>query len=212
MKRSKADKTWNSLYLSAIIRVMGLVGRQKVLYGVMTIGAAIGFTASFLQMLEKIALLKNAHTTLSCNLNSVFSCSNILNAHQSSVFGFPNSLLCISFFAIMLSAGLIGWTGGLINAKLRLVYQAMTLFFVGFGFWYFWQSIFNVGSLCIYCVFCYGGVLLISGAWFRLNYKELHLDKSVQRVADLMVSSGADIFLWCLIALVIVLEAIIKFA
>ncbi len=184
----------------------------KTLYKILTFGAAIGFTASFLQMLEKITLLKNAHSVLSCNLSSVFNCSNILNAHQSSVFGFPNSMLCISFFAIMFSAGLIGWTGAQINAKLRLVYQAMALFFIGFGFWYFWQSIFNIGSLCIYCVFCYGGVLAISGAWFRLNYKNLHLSARYQKIADRMVASGLDIFIWCLIALAIVLEAIIKFS
>ena len=89
------------------------------------------------------------------------------------MFGFPNSLLCIVFFALTLSAGLIGWVGGRITAKLRLAYQAMAAFFAGFGLWYFWQSIFNPGSLCIYCLFCYAGVLLINGAWFRLNYKDL---------------------------------------
>ncbi len=190
---------------------MKLPSTQKLSYGILTVGSAVGFVASFLQMLEKITLLKNTDAVLSCNLNSVFSCSNILNAPQSSVFGFPNSLLCISFFAVMLSAGLIGWTGGLITSKLRLVYQAMTLFFVGFGFWYFWQSIFNVGSLCIYCIFCYGGVLAISGAWFRLNYQDLPVGKGAQKQLDRAVASGADIFVWCLIALVIALEAIIKF-
>lgn len=186
--------------------------KQKLLYGIITIGSAIGFLASFLQMLEKITLLKSADAALSCNLNSVFNCSNILNAPQSSVFGFPNSLLCVTFFALMLSAGLIGWTGGLITSKLRFVYQAMTLFFIGFGFWYFWQSIFNVASLCVFCLVCYGGVLMISGAWFRLNYKDLPFNTRTQQLMDRAVASGADIFLWVLIALGIALEAIIKFA
>ena len=186
--------------------------KQKLLHGTLTIAAAVGFIASFLQMLEKITLLKNAHSVLTCNLNSVFNCSNILNAHQSSVFGFPNSLLCITFFALTLSAGLIGWTGGLINSKLRFVYQALALFFLGFGFWYFWQSIFNVSSLCIYCIFCYGGVLAINGAWFRLNYRELPVSKNTQKLLDRAVVNGVDIFVLCLIALGITLEALIKFA
>jgi uncharacterized membrane protein len=185
--------------------------KQKLLYGIITIGAAVGFTASFLQMLEKITLLKNAHAVLTCNFNSTFNCSNILNAHQSSVFGFPNSLLCISFFAITLSAGLVGWIGGSINSKLRFVYEAVALFFVGFGFWYFWQCIFNLGSLCIYCLFCYGGVLAINGAWFRLNYKELPLGKNSRKLVDRAVVKGSDIFVWILIALAITLEALLKF-
>lgn len=185
--------------------------KQKLLYGTLTVAAIVGFVASFLQMLEKITLIGNPQSALTCNLNAVFSCSNILNAPQSSVFGFPNSLLCISFFALMLSAGLIGWTGGLIGRRLRLFYQAMALFFVGFGFWYLWESIFNIGSLCIFCIFCYSSVLVISGVWFRLNYKDMPVSKKVQRLFNRAVSSGYDIFLWLLIALIIITEALIKF-
>ncbi len=185
--------------------------KQKINYGIITIAAGIGFIASFLQMLEKLTLLKNASSTLSCNLNTVFNCSNILNAHQSSVFGFPNSLLCISFFMFTFSAGLIGWTGAHINTKLRYVYEGLALFFVGFGFWYFWQSIFNIGSICIYCLFCYGGVLAINSAWFRLNYKELKLNQKTIKILDKVIASGGDIFFWFIIAAVIALEAILKF-
>jgi uncharacterized membrane protein len=185
--------------------------KQKLLYGIITICGAIGFTASFLQMLEKITLLKNAHAVLTCNFGTVFNCSNILNAHQSSVFGFPNSLLCISFFAVTMSAGLVGWVSGIVNSKLRFFYEALALFFVGFGFWYFWQSIFNIGSICIYCLFCYGSVLAISGAWFRLNYRDLPLSAKAHKALSRAVALGADIFVWILIALGITLEAIIKF-
>ena len=187
-------------------------GNQKLLYGILMVGAAIGFTASFMQMLEKLTLLKNAQATLACNISSIFNCSNVLNAHQSSVFGFPNSLLCITFFAITLSAGLVGLTGGFIHPKMRIVYEAIALFFVGFGFWYFWQSIFNIGSLCIYCLFCYAGVLAISGAWFRLNYRDFPLSKSTLKFVERTVANGTDILIWYLIALVIVVEAIVKFA
>lgn len=185
---------------------------QKLLYAIITVGSAIGFVASFLQILEKFTLLKNADAVLSCNLNAVFNCSNILNAPQSSVFGFPNSLPSVTFFVLMLSAGLIGWTGGLITKKLRFAYQALSVFFIGFGFWFLWQSIFNVGNLCIFCFFNYGGLLMISGAWFRLNYKDLTLNTRNRQLLDRAVASGADIFLWVLIALMIAFEAILKFA
>ena len=184
----------------------------KRLYAILAFGAAVGFIASFLQMLEKITLLKNSDAVLSCNLNSVLNCSNVLNASQSSVFGFPNSLLCIAFFALVFSAGLLGLTGSALNSRVRVVYQALSLFFVGFGLWYFWQSIFNIGVICIYCVFCFGGLLLINAAWFRLNYKNYGLSKKTTAAVERWVNKGADIFFWCLIGLVIVLEAMIKFA
>jgi uncharacterized membrane protein len=184
--------------------------KQKLLYRIISISAVIGLVASFDDTLEKISLLKNSHSILTCNLNSVFSCSNVLNAHQSSVFGFPNSLLCIVFFSVTLSAGLMGWFGGRIIYQLRYLYQALALFFAGFGYWFFWQSIFNLHSLCILCIFCYAGVLTINVAWFRLNYKDIHFSKTIARKLDRVVVSGADIFFWGLVALSIVLEAILK--
>jgi uncharacterized membrane protein len=184
--------------------------KQKMLYRIISIGAVVGLIASFDDTLEKISLLKNSHSILTCNLNSVFSCSNVLNAHQSSVFGFPNSLLCIVFFSVTLSAGLIGWFGGRIIHQLRYVYQALALFFAGFGYWFFWQSIFNLHSLCILCIFCYAGVLTINIAWFRLDYKDFHFSKIIAKTLDRVVVRGADIFFWSLVALSIVLEAILK--
>ena len=184
---------------------------SKRFYVIMTIGSLVGLVASFLDTLEKIALLKNAHSILTCNLNTVFSCSNVLNARQSSVFGFPNSLLCLVFFSLTLSMGLVGWANAkIVTARLRLGYQALALFFAGFGFWFFWQSIFNLHSLCILCIFCYLGVLLINGSWLRLNSKDYHVNKRIRQFIDHTITSGADIFFWCLIALVITLLAILK--
>lgn len=183
--------------------------KQKVLYGWMTFGAIVGLVASFWQLLEKLTLLKNSQAVLSCNLNSVFNCSNVLNAHQSSVFGFPNSLMCVIFFVMMLTAGLIGWGGAAIHKYLRFFFQAFALFFIGFGFWYLWQSIYNLAALCIFCLFCYGGLLVVSAAWFRLNYQDYPNGK---KLFGSLVARGGDLFIWCLIGAAIALEAILKFA
>lgn len=185
--------------------------KQKLYYAVITLASLLGFVASFLQMLEKLTLMKNVDAVLVCNLNSVFSCTNILNAPQSSVFGFPNSLLCIIFFAFTMVAGLIGWAGGLVTHKLRLAFQAMAVFFLGFGLWYFWESIFNVGGLCMYCLACYLGVLFINGAFFRLNYRDYTQNPAIQKRLEQIKTKGIDIFILSLIGLVIILEAIIKF-
>jgi len=185
---------------------------QKILYGTVTIASVIGFIASFLQMIEKVELLKNPHAVLTCNINAIFSCTNILNAWQSSVFGFPNSLMCIAFFAMTMALGLVGWTGGSMNKKLRLTFQGFALFFIGFGFWYLWQSIFIVGALCIFCIFCYAAVLTISGAWLRLNSNETCLNKKHQKCLNNMIAKNFDILIWVVIAIVIIAEMLIKFA
>src|SRR6266496_15588 len=64
----------------------------------MATGGVIGMIAAFLQTTEKITLLQNKDAILTCDLNSVFSCTSVLSAWQSSVFGFPNSLMCLILF------------------------------------------------------------------------------------------------------------------
>lgn len=184
---------------------------QKKLYGGILFGALVGFIASFWQLLEKLTLLKDDTTPLSCNLNAVFSCTNVLNAPQSSVFGFPNALLCIILFTIAIVAAIVGLTGTKIARGVRFSFQVLALFTVFFGLWYLWQSIFNLGAMCIFCVFCFGGVLTINAAWFRLNYSDYPISKALKQKIDVAVANGADIFFWCLIGLVIVAEAVIKF-
>ena len=188
-----------------------IFNKDKGLYTLITLAGVIGFLASFLQMIEKIELLKNPNSILFCNINSVFSCTNILNVWQSSVFGFPNSLMCIIFFVIMMTAGIIGWTGSAMDKKLRLVFMGMAWFFVGFGFWYLWQSIFVVGALCIFCILCYGAVLVISGSWLRLNHKDMKLNETYRHFLEKAIAKNYDIVFWLLIAIVITFEAVIKF-
>ena len=185
---------------------------SRKLYSITTIASTFGFLASFLQMIEKVKLLENPSAILTCNINSVFSCTNILNAWQSSVFGFPNSLMCITFFATTLAIGLVGWTNGSIDSRLRLTFQGLALFFVGFGFWYLWQSIFIVGGLCIFCIICYIAVLTISGAWLRINHQDLPVNKKIRSQIDKLIKHNNDLFIWLIIAVVVIAEMIIRFA
>lgn len=185
---------------------------QKNLFAIITLSAIIGFAASFWQMIEKITILTTPTEPLSCNINAVFNCSNILNVWQSSVFGFPNSLMCIAFFSIMLTIGLVGWTGGMINKTLRLTMQGFTLFFICFGFWYLWQSIFAVGAICVFCLFCYAAVLAISFAWLRINQHDLSVNKRFKKFIDDTIADGSDLFIWLSIALIIIGEIVWQFA
>lgn len=177
----------------------------------MVFGASMGLVAAFWQTLEKIALLKNKDVALSCDLSSVFSCSNVLNAPQSSVFGFPNSIMCMLLFATFLVVGIVGLTGGQIVKKMRLTVQGLSLFTLGFAFWFLFQSTFRIGSICIFCLFCFTGLLMVNGSWLRLNLPDLPLDKKHLKIIKSWKAQGADIFLWILMALTVAAAIIYKF-
>jgi uncharacterized membrane protein len=186
--------------------------KQRTTYTIMTVGGAIGTLAAFLQTLEKIRLLKNDEATLICNLNSVFSCTNVLNAWQSSVFGFPNSLMCMMLFTIFGSIALVGAAGGKLPRRVRLGVQGLSLFTLGFALWFLWQSTYAIGSLCIFCLFCFAGLLAVNWGWLRINAADLPIGEWGRIAVKRAIDSGADVFIWIVLALAVAFAMILRFA
>jgi len=184
---------------------------KRTIYGIITAGGAIGFVASFLEVLEYQQLLKNSHAALTCNLNSVFSCTNVLNAWQSKIFGFPNALLCMTFFALMFSTALVGLTGSTLGRKLRLTMHAIALFFLCFALWFFWQSTYHINALCILCIFCLTGLLMVNWGWLRLNAADLPISRRSRALLTRAIDSGADIFGWFILAAIVAFAMLIHF-
>lgn len=183
---------------------------NKKIYSFMTAGAAIGMVAAFLQTLEKLELIKNHDAILACNLSSVFSCSNVLNAPQSSVFGFPNSIMCLTLFTIFFAIGLAGISGTL-SRWTRLGTQILSLATLAFALWFLWQSTFVIGALCIFCVFCFIGLLMVNGAWLRLNVGDLPLNSHAKAWLFYTVRHQYDVFIWLLLGLVVGAVILLKF-
>lgn len=175
-------------------------------------GGLIGMAAAFLQTTEKIALLKHKDAVLACDLNSVFSCTNVLNAWQSSVFGFPNSLMCMALFTIFASMALVGVSGGTVPRRLRLTIQALSLATLGFAIWFLTQSIYVIGSLCILCIFCFAGLLLVNWGWLRLNAPDLPIGKAGRAWLEGFINKGGDIFGWFLLAAALAFAMVLRFA
>jgi uncharacterized membrane protein len=186
--------------------------KQRIIYGITAFGGAIGLVASFLEVLEYQELLKNSHAILTCDLNSVFSCSSVLNAWQSKVFGFPNSMMCLVFFTLMLSTALVGLTGGVLARKFRLTMQAIALFFLCFALWFLWESTYQIRALCILCIFCFGGLLLLNWGWLRINASDFPIGKGGRKKLAQITASGMDIFGWVLLGIIVAFAMIMRFS
>lgn len=177
----------------------------------MTVGGIVGMIAAFLQTLEKITLLKNKDALLTCDLNSVFSCSSVLNAWQSAVFGFPNSIMCMALFTVFMAVALVGATGGKLTRGLRLTIQGLSLGTLGFALWFLEQSVYSIGSLCIFCIFCFVGLLFVNWGWLRLNAADLPIGERGRAALARGIANGADIFGWFLLAAVVAFAMVLRF-
>ena len=173
-------------------------------WNVLIIGSFIGLVASFIQIIERINYAENPTSNLLCNINSALSCSNVFSGWQSSVFGFSNSIMCLTFFSIMFGIALSGRFNKGFSKILGLVMHFFSLFFLLFGAWYLHQSVFSIGAICLFCIFCYSGVIAINWSWLRINMGNIYfISKNTQRSFERAKNRGLDTFLWILWGLII---------
>lgn len=190
---------------------MKIRNSTKLLWLAVVTGSAVGALASFIQVIERMQWAERPDFPLVCDINSAFSCSNVFGAWQSSVFGFSNSILCLTFFAVMLGFGLAGLYSDIVRKNIRLVMHFFAIFFLAFGAWYIEQTMLVVGSLCIYCVLCYAGVILINWAMLRLNASDLPIRKSARSILARHIKKSNDTFVWLLYTLIFIAMFAFKF-
>lgn len=187
------------------------IPKQKTLWWTLALASSVGLAASFLQTVERINYAKSPNITLKCDISPIFSCSNVFDAWQSSVFGFPNSLMCIVFFGLTLGVALAGLSTGQIGKKLRMIMQFFAVFFLGFGAWYLWQSTYKIGYICIFCVACYSAVIVMNWAWLKINAADLFKSASTARRWKKFEEQGADSFAWLIYAITVAAIIIFHF-
>jgi uncharacterized membrane protein len=116
------------------------------------IAGVIGLVSSATLTVEKIDLLANPSYVPSCNINPILSCGSVMVTPQASAFGFPNPLLGIAGFTVVVVAGVlavakvslpqwfwVGLTVGILSGAV-LVH------------WLIFQSLYRIGALCPYCM------------------------------------------------------------
>jgi uncharacterized membrane protein len=177
----------------------------------MLAGGITGMVAAFLQTLEKLTLLQNKSAVLYCNINAIFSCTNVLKSWQASVFGFPNSIMCLVLFTIFASIALAGLTAKQLPKGLRLGIQALSLLTLGFALWFLWESIYVINAVCMFCLICFVGLLLVNGAWLRLNAADLPVGKQLSTALQRAIAKNFDVLGWVVLASILVLAIAQKF-
>ena len=116
------------------------------------IAGVIGLISSATLTIEKIEILVNPAYVPSCSINPLLSCGSVMITPQASAFGFPNPLIGIAAFSVVVVTGLLAvtnvrlprwyWTGLMIGTALGVV----------FIHWLIFQTLYRIGALCPYCM------------------------------------------------------------
>ncbi|MFI0927256.1 vitamin K epoxide reductase family protein [Streptomyces sp. NPDC021012] len=146
----------------------GTIGASRAFSWLLVITGAAGLLAAWVITIDKFKLLEDPNFTPGCSLNPIVSCGNIMKSEQASAFGFPNPMLGLVTYAMVIAIGV----GLLAGARYRRWYwlglNAGTLFGVGFCTWLMYQSLYVIGSLCLWC--CLAWVATIVMFWYVTSH------------------------------------------
>jgi uncharacterized membrane protein len=116
------------------------------------IAGAIGLAASMTLTVEKIDILLNPSYQPSCNLNPIISCGSVMVTTQASLLGFPNPLLGIVAFTVVLVAGVLAVAKVPIPQWFWIGLTAGIVVGTVFVHWLIFESLYRIGALCPYCM------------------------------------------------------------
>lgn len=127
-------------------------GSTKLFALTMLVFGAIGEFFSFLITIDKIKLAENPNFVPACTLSEVVSCTDVMRSPEAEAFGFPNPLIGMVGFAVVMTTAVIL----LIGVKLPRWYWWCTAigFAAGVVFvhWLAYSAIFTINALCPYCM------------------------------------------------------------
>ena len=193
---------------------MKILGRNvtllKALPWILVVGGAIGVACSGIITYDKIQTLQDPAFRPGCDLNPIVSCGSVMDSSQAAAFGFPNTFIGLAGFAVITTTGVILLAGvGKLKRWYWLGLEIGLLFGVGFVHWLFYESVYNIGSLCPYCMVVWA--VTITMFWYVTLYNiqagNLKLKAWAKRAAVFARRHHLDILtLWLLSIAALILK------
>ena len=122
----------------------------------MTIAGAIGLAAAFQLTVDKFTQLQDkvdgVESSFTCDFSAFVSCGGVMESDQASVLGFPNSLIGIVGFSVVMALGVMLWAGAPVVRFVWTGLQIGCIVGIGIVTWLQFQSIYRLDLLCPYCM------------------------------------------------------------
>ncbi|MGX1669688.1 vitamin K epoxide reductase family protein [Streptomyces sp. NPDC055400] len=134
----------------------------------LVITGVAGLLAAWVITLDEFELLKDPNFTPGCSLNPVVSCGSVMKSAQASVFGFPNPMLGLAAYAVVIGVGMSLLGRARFPRWYWLTLNAGTLFGVGFCTWLQFQSLYRINALCLWCSLAWVATILMF--WYVTSF------------------------------------------
>lgn len=151
---------------------------------ILIVAGVIGLIAAVELIIQKIGVLSNPDYTPNCDINPVLSCGSVINTEQASVFGFPNPVLGVVGFTIVIMFGALLLAGVELPRSMWLGLNFGAVLGMAFVIWLVIQSLYVIGALCPWCMVVWAVTIPIfwQVTTDNLASKRLNLGKSFSEI------------------------------
>ena len=156
---------------------------------VLIITGVVGWYAAFALTLDKLAVLENPQADLDCNFSVIVQCGVNLGSWQGSLLGFPNPLLGLGGFVAPIAVGVALLAGATFARWFWIAFNVGVLGAFAFILWLAYQSIFNLGTLCPWCMLTWSMVIPLFWTLTLSNARAGRLGSALQPI-------GARLYSW----------------
>ncbi|MFI1725698.1 vitamin K epoxide reductase family protein [Streptomyces sp. NPDC020489] len=136
-------------------------GAGRGFAGLLVLTGAAGLLASWVITLDKFTLLQDPDFTPGCSLNPVVSCGSVMRSDQASAFGFPNPMLGLVAYGVVIAVGVSLLAGARLPGWYWLALDAGCLFGVGFVTWLQFESLYRINALCLWCCLAWVATIVL---------------------------------------------------
>jgi uncharacterized membrane protein len=130
-----------------------LASRRPWIFAIfLTVAGAIGWWAAFNLTLDKFLGYEHPTDALSCDFSLIVQCTKNLNSPEGSAFGFPNPVIGLGGFAAVIAVGVSLLAGARFARWYWIIFNLGVAGALAFVIWLINQSIFNLNTLCPWCM------------------------------------------------------------
>ncbi|MBC2932272.1 vitamin K epoxide reductase family protein [Nocardioides sp. zg-1228] len=123
------------------------------------VGGLVGLLAATVLLVERIRLAQDSDYVPTCSINPVLSCGNVMESAQAALLGFPNPVIGVAAFPVVVATGAAMLAGARLARWYWLGLQAGVTAAMAFVAWLVFQSLYRIGALCPYCMVVWAVVI-----------------------------------------------------
>lgn len=178
----------------------------------MLVSSIIGLVASFVLSVDALILAADPNAIFSCDINTKISCGTVGTSWQANFLGFPNAYLGLITEPIVITLAVAALGG--VRFPRWFMNTAQVFYAIGFlfAYWLFYQSYFNIGALCPWCLTITATTTLVFGSMTRVNILDgnLSFGRYTETIQGL-VRSWVDIYITVVILVILAAMVLVRY-